>query len=175
MMNNKFVLLLVIFAFMATNLKSQDFTQLENGKNIQVVGMLVGFTVVKKETKKGSDLYRLTATITNQSSDYLKIFETVPESFNDDPQNALAYFQFTNANGKALSATNARFYMNPKYIKVPYSCKKCPPIKKDEDPYNHYTKSVIIGAEFLSGSTKSESYHIRVPEGEIPKVRVMVY
>ncbi len=169
------ILTIIIINIIAINLYSQSFTELTNGNNVQIHGMLVGYTAVKKDTKKGSDLYRITATVTNQSSDYLKLFDYATETFEDNPQNALAYFQFTNANGKAFSSTSAHFYLNPKYIKVPYSCKKCPPVAKDEDPENHYTKSVIIGAEFVSGSTKSESYHIRVPEGEVPKVRVMVY
>jgi len=58
---------------------------------------------------------------------------------------------------------------------VPYKCKKCTPVKKDEDPYNHYTKSVIIGTQLAAGSTLSEAFNIRVPEGEIPTVRVMIY
>jgi len=154
---------------------SQEFTELMDGEDAQIVGMLVSYNVVKRETKKGNDLYRLTATVTNQKSKHTHIFDVAMESFIEEPQNAIAYFQFTNANGKALSATSAHFYSKPLYITVPYKCKKCTPVKEDEDPYNHYTKSVVIGSQFPIGSTISKVYHIRVPKGEVPTVRVMIY
>jgi len=153
----------------------QQFVDLENGTDVEINGLLVSVNFVKKDTKKGSDLYKLTATITNHGGDYMRIFDLAPELFVEKPENALAYFQFTNANGKALSATSGYFYPKPMYIKVPYKCKKCPPIQKDEDPYEHYTKSIIIGTHFVSGATMSKSFNIRVPEGETPTVRVMVY
>lgn len=168
-------ILLFAFSLIVFTSYSQEFVDLQSGDDVVINGLLVGFNVVKKETKKGADLYKLTATITNRGGDYIRIFDVSPELFVEKPENALAYFQFTNATGKAMSATNAHFYPKPKYIRVPYKCKKCPPIKKDEDPYDHYTKSVIIGTEFVSGSTISKVYNIRVAEGEIPQVRVMVY
>lgn len=172
----KYTLLLMLVVYVSSfELLGQNFVDLTEGKNTTINGILVGYSAVKKETKKGSDLYRITVTITNQGADYLRLFETAPDYFEENTANTLAYFQFTNANGKALSATSARFYPSPKYISVSYSCKKCTPVAKDEDPDNHYTKSVLIGLQFPSGTTKSESYSIRVPEGEDPKVRVMVY
>lgn len=167
--------LLLAFIVLSSPIFGQEFTELENGMDAQINGLLVSYSVVKKETKKGLDLYRLTATITNQGNDHLRIFDSSPEIFLEKPENAIAYFQFTNATGKALSATNAYFYPKPMYIKVPYKCPKCPPIKKDEDPYEHLTKSVIIGTQFVSGSTQSNVFNIRVAEGDIPTVRVMVY
>ena len=154
---------------------SQEFVELKNGEDAHINGMLVSYSVVKKETKKGSDLYRLTATVTNQNNNYTRLFDNAMESFNEVPENALAYFQFTNANGKAFSSTSARFYPKPMYINVPYKCKKCTPVKEDEDPDNHYTKSVIIGSQLAAGSTLSDVYNIRVSEGEAPTVRVMIY
>ncbi len=173
-MKNIYLLMLVVMLFSFQKVNSQDFVELKNGESAHIDGMMVSYTAVKKGNKKGSDKYLLTASITNQGADYIRIFNESTEQFIKEPHNALAYFQFTNANGKALSATSAHFYPDPKYIKVSYKCKKCPPIKKDEDPYNHNSKSVIIGTQFYSGSTKSKSFHIRVPEGEVPKVRVLV-
>ncbi|MBC8320908.1 MAG: hypothetical protein H8E34_09320 [Bacteroidetes bacterium] len=169
------IVIVIIIGILFNPLFSQEFVDLKNGEDAHISGFLVSYSVVKKETKKDSDLYRLTATVTNQSAHYMRIFDVAPESFLEVPQNALAYFQFTNATGKALSATAAYFYPRPKYLKVSYKCKKCPPIAKDEDPYEHFTESVIIGVEFNSGATISNAYHIRVPEGEEPTVRVMIY
>lgn len=167
--------LFLAFIILNSPIFGQEFADLENGMDTQINGLLVSYSVVKKETKKGLDLYRLTATITNQGNDYLRIFDASPEVFVEKPENALAYFQFTNATGKGLSATNGYFYPKPMYIKVPYKCPKCPPIKKDEDPYEHFSKSVIIGIQFVSGSTQSKVFNIRVAEGEDPAVRVMIY
>jgi hypothetical protein len=167
--------IIVVIIFCVSPVFGQGFTELKDGEDSQINGMLVSYSVVKKETKKGSDLYRLTATVTNQDNNYTRLFEVATDYFNKEPQYALAYFQFTNANGKALSSTSTRFYPKPLYISVPYKCKKCTPVKKDEDPYNHYTKSVIIGTQLAAGSTLSEAFNIRVPEGEIPMVRVMIY
>jgi len=169
-----FTLIIVIFLF-TTSAVSQNFTQLEEGKDMQIDGMLVSYSVVKKKTKKGEDLYHLTATITSHQSNHLKLFNTAKESLIEEPKNAIAYFQFTNATGKALSSTNAYFYPNKIYINVNYECDKCPPIKEDEDPYIHNSKSYIIGTEFPQGSTSSNVFNIRVAEGQIPTVRVMIY
>lgn len=174
-MKNIVPALVIITILFVTPVFGQGFTELKNGEDAQINGMLVSYSIVKKETKKGSDLYRLTATVTNQNSKHTHIFDVAMESFIEEPQNAIAYFQFTNANGKALSATSGHFYPNPLYISVPYKCKKCTPVKEDEDPYNHYTESVVIGSQFPVGSTISKVYHIRVPEGEVPTVRVMIY
>ena len=154
---------------------SQTFNNLENGKDMQIDGMLVSYSVVKKKSKKGEDLYHLTATITSQESNHRKLFNTARESFTEEPKNAIVFFQFTNATGKALSSRDAYFYPNKIYINVDYECDKCPPIKEDEDPYIHNSKSYIIGTEFTKGSTLSNVYNIRVLEGQIPTVRVMVY
>lgn len=69
----------------------------------------------------------------------------------------------------------AIFLFNPIYINVDYTCDKCPPLKKDEDPKKYNNKSVVIGTQFPPGSTLSNVYNIRVPEGEDPTVRVMIY
>ncbi len=174
-MKNFAYIFLIIFSFFANPLFSQSFVDLKDGKDIEINGILVGYNAVLKDSKKDSDLYRITTTITNRGGDYIRTFNVSPETFTEIPENAIAFFQFTNANGKALSATEAYLYPKPMYIKVPYKCKKCPPIAKDEDPYEHYTKSVIIGTQFVSGSTLSKTYNIRVGEGEIPTIRVMIY
>ena len=127
-------LLFITFSVLTYSIKAQEFTDLSDGEDVEINGLLVSYTTVKKGTKKGADLYRLTATITNRGGDYVRIFDVSPEVFLQKPENAIAYFQFTNATGKAMSATNAHFYPKPKYIKVPYKCKKCPPVAKDEDP-----------------------------------------
>jgi len=174
-MKNTATFFLFIFSILINPLFSQEFVELNSGEDVRINGLLVSFSAVLKESKKDSDLYRLTATVTNQGGDYIRVFDYSPDVFTEKPENALAYFQFTNATGKALSATNAYFYPKPMYIKIPYKCKKCPPIKKDEDPYEHYVKSVIIGTQFVSGSTLTSIYNIRVAEGETPTVRVMIY
>lgn len=167
--------LILLLSIFVSPLFSQQFVDLKKEESVEVNELLASYTVVKKGTKKGSDLYKLTISITNRGNDFLRIFNQAVPTFIKKPENAIAYFQFTNANGKAMSATSARFYPEPKYVKVPYKCKKCPPVQKDEDPYNHYTKSVIIGSQFLAGSSLSRTLNIRVPEGEIPTVRVMIY
>ncbi len=169
------ITLFILFTMLISTAFTQDFIELNNGQDSQINGLLVSYTVVKKGNKKGMDLYRLTATITNQGGDYMQIFSTSPEIYVQKAENSLAYFQFTNATGKGLSATSGRFYPKPMYIKVSYKYKKCPPIAKDEDPYEHRTKSAIIGTKFAAGSTLSKVYNIRVAEGETPKVRVMIY
>ncbi|MCD6090803.1 MAG: hypothetical protein J7J72_04845 [Bacteroidales bacterium] len=168
------VLVLILCIFISP-LFSQSFVDLKAGEDVEVNGLLLSFTTVKKGNKKGADLYKLTASVTNHGADFLKVFNQGRETYIKAAEDAIAYFQFTNATGKAMSATSARFYPKPLYIKVPYKCKKCPPIKKDEDPYNHYTKSVVIGSQFVSGSSLSKTLNIRVPEGEVPTVRVMAY
>lgn len=165
----------LIISLLGNTLFAQRFTQLKNGEDSLVNGMIVSYNVVKKQTKKGNDLYRLTATVTNQENNYFRLFSTAQDFLVEETKNAFAYFQFTNATGKALSNTSAYFYPSPVHIKVPYECEKCPPLKKDEDPNEYYTKSVIIGTEFPVGSTLSKVYNIRVPEGEEPTVRVMIY
>ncbi len=167
--------LVFVFSLIVFTSYSQEFVELRSGEDVEVNGILVSYNAVLKDTKKESDLYRITTTITNRGGDYMRVFSSSPEVFIEKPENAIAYFQFTNANGKALSATSEYFYPKPMYIKVPYKCKKCPPIAKDEDPYEHYTQTVIIGTQFVSGSTLSKVANVRVPEGEIPQVRVMVY
>lgn len=169
-------LIACVVLFLINPIFGQEFVDLQNGEDAHINGLLVTYSSVKKETKKGSDLYKIILSITNHGNDYLRVFSQSTETFVEKAENALAYFQFTNANGKALSATSARMYPKPLRIKVPYKCKKCPPpTDKDEDPYNHFTKSVIIGTQFVSGSTLSKTYNIRVPEGEIPTIRAMIY
>ena len=175
MKKNTTVLILILSIFISP-LFSQQFTELKAGEDVEINGLLVSFTVVKKGNKKGADLYKLTASVTNHGADYLKVFNQARETYIKSAEDAIAYFQFTNATGKAMSSTSAKFYPKPLYIKVPYKCKKCPPpTSKDEDPYNHYTKSVVVGSQFVSGSSLSKTLNIRVPEGETPTVRVMAY
>ena len=165
----------IIISILSNSLYSQGFIQLKKGEDSQVNGMIVSYNVVKKQTKKGNDLYRLTTTVTNQENNYFRLFSTAQDFIVEEKKNAFAYFQFTNATGKAFSETKAYFYPTPIYVNVDYTCKKCPPLKKDEDPKKHKSKSVIIGTEFPPGSTSSNVYNIRVPEGEEPTVRVMIY
>lgn len=175
MKKNTSILILLLSLFISP-LFSQEFVDLIKEESIEVNELLASYTAVKKGTKKGSDLYKITISITNRGNDFLQIFNEAVPTFIKKPENAIAYFQFTNANGKAMSATSARFYPKPKYIKVPYKCKKCPPpTDKKADAYDHYTKSVIIGSQFVSGSSLSRTLNIRVPEGETPTVRVMIY
>ncbi len=173
----KYIIVLVFISILLSvnPLKGQGFTELKDGEDMSINGMVVSYSVVKKQTKKGSDLYRLTATITSRDNDHLQIFNTAQDYIVNDTKNAIVFFQFTNATGKAFSDTKAYFYPNPIYINVNYKCPKCPPLKKDEDPDNYNSKSVIIGTQFPSGSTLSNVYNIRVPEGDKPTVRVMVY
>ncbi|MBN2236636.1 MAG: hypothetical protein JW729_03700 [Bacteroidales bacterium] len=167
---------IVALGFLLNALSAQEFIVLENGQDQQINGMLVGFSAVLKETKKEADLYKITVTITNQGNDYLRIFESAPDVYIEKPEHAIAFFQFTNATGKALSATDARLFPHPLSVKVSYACKKCPPpTKKDEDPNEYYTKMAIVGTQFVGGATLNKVLNIRVPTGEEPKVRVMVY
>jgi len=169
--------LVTVFAIiiLSSSLSAQGFVELKSGEDSQINGMIVSFNVVKKQTKKGNDLYKLTATVTNQENSNFRLFNKAQDVLIEETKNAIAYFQFTNATGKAMSSTGARFYPSPVYIKVPYECEKCPPLKKDEDPNEYYSKSMVIGTEFATGSTISKMYNIRVPEGEEPTVRVMIY
>lgn len=166
---------LIAIVILSNPVFNQGFVELKSGEDTEVNGMMVSFNIVKKQTKKESDLYKLTATVTNQNNNTFRLFSTAQDFLVEEKKNALAYFQFTNANGKAMSSTSARFYPSPVRIKVPYECEKCPPLKKDEDPNEYYTKSVIIGTEFPIGSTISKVYNIRVPEGDEPTVRVIIY
>lgn len=168
--------LILLLSLFISPLFSQEFTDLNKEESVEVNQLMASFTTVKKGNKKGSDLYKITVSITNRGDDFQIIFDEAVPTFIKKPENAIAYFQFTNANGKGFSATKTHFYPKPKYIKVPYKCKKCPPpTDKKADKYDHYTKSVIIGSEFLSGSSLNRTLNIRVPEGEIPRVRVMIY
>jgi hypothetical protein len=125
------IILVFISILLSVNpLKGQGFTELKNGEDMLINGMVVSYSVVKKKTKKGSDLYRLTATITSRDNNHLQIFNTAQDYIIKEAKNAIVFFQFTNATGRSLSDTKAYFYPNPIYINVNYSCPKCPPLKR---------------------------------------------
>jgi len=169
-------LLFVIPTFMIpTAGYGQNFINLKAGETQEINGIAVSYIAAKKKTKKGQDLYRVTVTITNHGSDYLQMFPIAMKVFMKNDRNALAYFQFVNATGRGMSATTGKIHAKPLTIQVPIDCLKCP-VPKDPkaDKYKHTIKTYVIGTRFLSGSTFSRVFNIRVAEGSIPSVRAML-
>ncbi len=173
---NKFILSLFLISFFAgVHLEAQQFVTLKAGKNTQINGFTASYIAALKKSKKGADYYRVTVSITNNSNDYMQLFTEASSTFEKTNHNALAYFQFVNATGRGLSATSGKLYARPLTMQVPYKCKKCPPpTDPKEDPYNHYINTYYIGTQFRNGFTISHSFDIRVKQGTIPVVRVMV-
>jgi len=165
----------VILLFAGMQLEAQQFVVLKAGKTTQINGVSASYIAALKKTKKGTDYYRVTVSITNNGSDFQQLFSEASLTFTRLDHQPLAYFQFVNATGRGLSATSGKLYARPMTMQVPYKCKKCPPPKDSkEDPYNHYVATYYVGTQFRSGSTISRTFDIRVTEGTIPVVRVMI-
>ncbi|GMT45938.1 MAG: hypothetical protein IEMM0006_1770 [bacterium] len=167
--------LFLVLIFSGVQLEAQNFVTLKAGKTTQINNIAVSYIAAIKKTKKGEDLYRVTISITNRGGVFQRIFSRAVKTFRKTDNNALAYFQFVNATGRAFSAISGKLYAQPLTIEMPYKCRKCPPpADKKKDLYNHYVKSYIIGTQFQSGTTLTGTYNIRVSRGVTPVVRVMI-
>jgi hypothetical protein len=174
-MKRFFLTFLLVSFFAGVHLEAQQFVTLKAGKNTQINGITTSYIAALKKSKKGADYYRITVSITNNSSDLQQLFSEASLTFIKNNHQPLAYFQFVNATGRGLSATSGKLYARPLTMQVPYKSKKCPPPKDPkEDPYNHYVATYYVGTQFRNGSTISHTFDIRVPEGTIPVVRVMI-
>ncbi len=173
----KFILSLFLVSFFAgMQLEAQQFVTLRAAKATQINGISASYIAALRKSKKGEDFYRVTVSITNNGGDVQQIFSEASKVFTKIGHNALAYFQFVNATGRGFSAVSGKLYARPLTIMVPYKTKKCPPpTDSKEDPYNHYVETYFIGMQFPSGATISKSFSIRVQEGVIPVVRVMIH
>jgi len=167
--------LFLVLIFSGVQLEAQDFVTLKAGKTTQINNIAVSYIAAIKKTKNGEDLYRVTVSVTNRGSVFQRLFSMATRIFRKTDNNALAYFQFVNATGRAFSAVSAKLYAQPLTIDVPYKCRKCPPpVDKKKDLYNHHVRPYIIGTQFQSGTTLTGTYHIRVSRGATPVVRVMI-
>mgnify|MGYP000022345448 CR=1 FL=1 len=173
----KFILSLFLISFFAgMQLEAQQFVTLRAGKATQINGVSASYITAIRKTKKGEDYYRVTVSITNNGGDVQQIFSEASRVYTKIGHTALAYFQFVNATGRGFSAVSGKLFARPLTIVVPYKSKKCPPpADSKEDPYNHYVETYYIGMQFPSGATISKSFSIRVPEGVVPVVRVMLH
>lgn len=172
----RFILSLFLVSFFAViQLEAQQFVILSAAKTTQINGISASYIAAIRKTKKGEDYYRVTVSITNDGGNIQQLFSEASKVFTKIGHNALAYFQFVNATGRGFSAVSGKLFARPLTILVPYKSKKCPPpTNSKEDPYNHHIETYFIGMQFPSGATISKSYSIRVPEGVIPVVRVMI-
>jgi hypothetical protein len=169
------LLLLLPMIFILSTAHGQDFINLNPGETQEINGIAVSYVAAKKKTKKGEDLYRVTVSITNHGGDYIQVFPMAKRIFVKKDENALAYIQFTNATGRGMSATSGKLYSNPMVVQVPISCLKCPPPTNPKaDKYTHTIKNYVVGTRFLSGSTISRAFNVRVSQGGFPNVRVMI-
>ncbi len=169
--------LLAVFTllFIAVDGFSQDFIDLKPGETQEINGVAVSYVAAKKKSRKGQDLYRVTVSITNHGGDYIQIFHMARKIFVKTDQNALAYIQFVNATGRAMSATSGKIYSKPLTVQVPIDIPKCPPPANPKaDKYNHVVRTYVTGTRFLSGSTLSRTFNVRVSQGSFPQVRVML-
>ena len=169
--------LLAVFTllFIAVDGFSQDFIDLKPGETQEINGVAVSYVAAKKKSRKGQDLYRVTVSITNHGGDYIQIFHMARKIFVKTDQNALAYIQFVNATGRAMSATSGKIYSKPLTVQVPIDIPKCPPPTNPKaDKYNHVVRTYVTGTRFLSGSTLSRTFNVRVSQGSFPQVRVML-
>ncbi len=175
-MKNFTLALLLVSFFSGMQAEAQQFIRLTAGKNTQINNMSVSYIAALRKSRKGEDYYRITVSVTNNGADYLQLFPRAVKTYVKTGHSALAYFQFVNATGRGFSATSGKLYARPLTMVVPFKCKKCPPPPPNskKDPYNHYVSTYIIGTQFRNGSTLSHSYNIRVPQGVVPVVRVMV-
>lgn len=166
------VILFLAFAF---QLSAQDYVEVQLGQTKMMQNVQVNFNGVIKKTKRNEDYYRVTVTVTNEGSNWFTIFDRAEKSYVKSEKSVVAHMDFLNATGRGLSATRGKIYGMPVTVQVPYKCKKCPPPKdKKKDPYNHYLRPYVVGSQFLNGSSLVHSFNIRVPEGQKPKVRVMI-
>ncbi len=173
----KFILSLFLVSFFAgMQLEAQQSVILRAAKATQINGISASYIAAIRKTKKGEDYYRVTVSITNNGGNYQQLFSEASKVFTKIGHSALAYFQFANATGRGFSAVSGKLYAGPLSILVPYKSKKCPPpADSREDPYNHFIETYFIGMQFPSGATISKSFSIRVPEGVVPVVRVMMH
>ncbi|MBN2638718.1 MAG: hypothetical protein JXR65_06480 [Bacteroidales bacterium] len=165
----------ILFLLFSLQLSAQDYVDVKLGETKSNNTIEVNFSGVKKKTKKDEDYYRVTLTVTNLGPSWSNIFTTAVKNYIKSDKSAVAEVNFLNATGRGMSATTGKLFGNQITIQVPFKCKKCPaPKKKDEDPYNHYVETYVIGTEFLNGSSVFHSFSIRVPAGAIPDARVML-
>lgn len=154
---------------------AQGYVGLQVNKTENVDGIDVNYQTFKRKTKKGEDYYRVTVTLTNTGNNWIRIFPEAMRQFIKNDRTAFAHFRFENATGRGFSATMGKVFPQPIFIKVPISVKKCPPPKNPkEDPYNHYLRTYVAGVQFLNGETVTKSFNIRVREGIIPRVQVLI-
>jgi hypothetical protein len=167
---------LFIFLVFGTGIsQAQGYVELQEGKVQNINGIDASYQTLKRKEKKGEDFYRVTVTLTNVGSNLLRMYEVATPTFIRNDRNALAHVRFVNATGRGLSATNGKVYSQPIMIKVPISVKKCPPPKNHkEDPYEHFLRTYVAGIQFLNGQTVTKSFNIRVEEGALPQVQVLI-
>lgn len=174
----KKVLISYFFIFLVFGTGSsfaQGYVELREGKTQSIYGFDASYQTFKRKTKKGEDYYRITVTITNEGNNWIHVFPVATRRFAKNNKTFLADFRFVNATGRGFSSTNGKLYPQPLYIKVPIDIKKNPPPKNPKaDPYDHYMKTYVAGVQFLSGQTMTRSFNVRVREGVIPRVQVLI-
>lgn len=154
---------------------AQGYVELQRDKTQNISGIDVNYQTFKRKTKKGEDYYRITVTLTNTGSNWIRIFPEAIRQFIKNDRTAIAHFRFENATGRGFSATSGRIFPQPIFIKVPISVKKCPPPKNPKvDPFNHYLRTYVAGIQFLKGTTSTKNFNIRVREGAVPRVQVLI-
>ncbi len=175
-MKKLLIFYLFIFLVFGTGVsKAQGYVELQEGKTQSINGIDASYLTLKRKEKRGEDYYRITVTVTNQAANWIHLFSKAAPTFIKNDRMAMAHFRFVNATGRGLSATNGKVFPQPILIKVPISVKKCPPPKNPkEDPYNHHLKTYVVGTQFLNGETVTHSFNIRVQEGTIPRVQVLI-
>ena len=171
-----FISYLFIFMFLGAGIsEAQGFVDLSAGRTQRVYGFDASYQTFKRKTKKGEDYYRITVTVTNEGNNWIHVFPVAARRFRKNNKTFLADFRFVNATGRGFSATEGRLYPHPVYIKVPIDIKKNPPPKDPKaDQYNHYMKTYVAGIQVLNGQTMTRSFNVRVRQGAIPRVQVMI-
>lgn len=144
---------------------AQSWQKIEEGKTLHLEGMDVSYITSFIKTKKGQDIYAVTATISNNGPDLIRLFPQARYDFIEEPQNAWAHFRFTNATGKGLSSRQGYIYPESISMMFPFKC------NPDQKKPNY--KSRVIGLGMYSGQSRTNNWRMRVNQGD--KLEVMVF
>lgn len=150
---------------------AQQTMDLATGHANTVNGIEYGFDITNERKMEIKDepynRFELRVYVRNNSG-CSKILFPRPTTFGEQNQNLLAAFLCVNATGKRLTSKDAQVYAKP-FI-IPYK----QTVKNAEGKMVTTVTNIQAGHLLKNGEISSENLIVIVPEGEAPRIKVIV-
>ena len=165
----KTIITLFISVLFCSSLSSQRYERMTDNEDLISDNLSATYNARFIKNRKTQDVYDIEVSIRNNSYDMIMLKQDIGEVEFSLRKYALAEFRFENATGSNLTVKEGNIIGKEIQQDVTYECEKC---NGGDDDTESKKDRFIIGYGIRRGEIINESFRIRVPKDEKPKVDI---